>query len=102
MISKCVICGKPFRHTNPRAKTCSHECRLEYRKQQTQVCVYCGKEFIGSESQTYCSDECRQKGRAMRRSAPKHRNTMAKLKDIALKAYQQGLSYGEYVAREKV
>ena len=105
-ISKCVVCGKEFVHKNPRAQTCSYECRLAKnradRMNTEQICVYCGKKFIGSTSQTYCSDECRNKGRLMRIHKPKPISTMKRLNEIAKEASKNGLSYGEYVAREKI
>lgn len=105
-ISKCVICGKEFVHKNPRAMTCSDECRLAKKRADNmnveQVCVYCGKKFIGSVSQTYCSDECRAKGKAMRMHKQKSISTMKRLNEIAKEASRNGLSYGEYVAREKI
>lgn len=105
-ISKCIVCGKEFTHKNPRATTCSRECRNEkYRVERMnteQICVYCGKKFIGSVSQTYCSDECRAKGRQMRVKKPRIITTMKKLEDIAKEATRSGMTYGTYVAREKI
>lgn len=105
-VSKCVVCGKEFTHKNPRALTCSRECRDEkYRTERMnkeQTCVYCGKKFIGSVSQTYCSDECRTNGRLMRIKKPRPANKMNRIKDIAKEATKNGMTYGTYVAREKI
>lgn len=108
----CVICGKTFQSYRPNAMTCSYECRKEMIKRNhaekvkrleytfRKVCPTCGNEFMGrTSSQIYCSDECRFKGALKKRTAPKPKRTMDKIREIAKKASDMEMSYGEYVAR---
>ena len=71
----CVICGKPFETSQPRAKCCSGACRYEYKrikererkkqlpKQPKEIeiaaCEWCGQEFERkSNRQVFCSKKC--------------------------------------------
>jgi predicted nucleic acid-binding Zn ribbon protein len=108
----CPQCGSPV-YQNPRGRHkrfCSEKCRFAWKNRHPNpanwkstriaVCPVCGKEFMARTSaQLYCSDECRMKGALLKRNAPKPKKTMDRLKEIALEATKNGMTYGEYVAR---
>jgi hypothetical protein len=55
---KCKACGKEMR-----GKTegyCSEECKAR-DKGKSRTCPICGKEFVTTGADLYCSDECRKK-----------------------------------------
>ena len=43
----CVICGKEFVTTDPRRKTCSHECSVEHYKRSSHHSADC---YVGGEA----------------------------------------------------
>lgn len=66
---KCAYCGKEFTPTQSKQKYCSAECQRKYNsKKQAQAdvekrhsektCAICGKKFVGTPREKYCSDEC--------------------------------------------
>lgn len=70
-ILDCVVCGRSTGKRN--AKTCSEECRMEYRRQCERTrdkenhdelprrCKHCGVMFVpeyGNKRRIFCSDRC--------------------------------------------
>lgn len=61
----CVVCGKPFRRSQPWAKYCSSDCRLSVGSTPrapvpARPCRVCGIEFRPiRDSGVYCSKACR-------------------------------------------
>lgn len=67
---------------------------MEYKK----ICKNpnCGKEFMGSRTQRYCSPKCRgNSGEEKPKKAP----TVA---EVAQEASEKGMSYGKYVAMQYI
>ena len=66
-------------------------------------CFICGNSFIGIAQQKYCCKECammankrsQQESQVRRR----HKKANADLVDIVRKAIEEGLTYGQYVAK---
>ena len=70
----CAVCGKTFPANRKNQKTCSDECRKEFRRrnalqykrkrfgetrQYTKTCVICGKTFVTNKQfQVTCSRAC--------------------------------------------
>lgn len=65
-------------------------------------CSVCGKKFkVTLEHRTICSEKCKEKRKAMQKEkVPKKKNE--ELIEIAVKARAAGLSYGQYVARNRI
>lgn len=114
----CRICGARFLAHKSDAVYCSQECRREAGTQKPYIkndgmvrCMICKKDFIPQTCvQRYCSPEClreannRQKReRARRKRAEfKYQNRKRSIDDIVRAAEAEGLSYGQYVIREKM
>lgn len=89
-IDKCAVCGKEYVVNGGRQKYCSRECekigiakwakenrvgyhvksgqnlkKMERRKKQTKICVYCLRKFHSSTATRYCSDYCRDENRKL-------------------------------------
>lgn len=70
----------------------------------TLICKYCGKEFYGKIRAEYCSDECRhqvqleQKRRYREKKNRNHKRDLS-LTNLAALARNEGLTYGQYVAK---
>lgn len=67
-------------------------------------CKYCGKEFNSTKNdRRYCSDECRKKSQLemskKRRKGAHIKKPNAAVVDIAVKAREAGMTYGQYVAK---
>ena len=71
------------------------------KKQKT--CLICGTSFIGLVQQKYCCKECAMMAnkRSQQESQVRRRRKKANtsLNDIARKSKEEGLSYGQYVAK---
>ena len=111
----CEICGKEL--TDKKRKFCSNECRLIARGSVDKFCVMCGKLLTGNRHR-FCSKECFEKAKASGRykydsknnkdcykkpkpetkkqGRPKKPLTFA---EVCKKAREEGLSYGQCVAR---
>lgn len=67
-------------------------------------CKYCGKEFDATKSKRlYCSDKCKKsrwREKDKKRKYGVHmENPNAAVVDIAVKAREAGMTYGQYVAK---
>ena len=63
----------------------------------------CNKEFMGTRTQQYCCEECREptgyyKGKP--RKKPSQGQSIGTLDEVAEKAKELGMSYGKYVAMQ--
>ena len=68
-------------------------------------CKYCGKEFDATKSKRlYCSDKCKKsrwREKDKKRKYGVHmENPNAAVVDIAVKAREAGMTYGQYVAKK--
>lgn len=75
----CKICGKEFYSQSSRRKCCSDECALENRR-----------------------ETARQHQRTLReieRNAKREKAKKLTVTDVAVKAKETGMSYGQYVAK---
>jgi predicted nucleic acid-binding Zn ribbon protein len=118
----CLNCGNEFKYRfRSSEKFCSTVCCHNYHRKKrrisaNKVCVVCGKKLTGQQSK-YCSAECRYQAQLQRqRSAnlieykkpraeatpPKKRSRPRKklsIADINKLAREEGLNYGQYVAK---
>lgn len=75
------------------------------------ACKICGKEFIANTARkTLCSEECRRENRIrnatehnkkikeMKKNAKKEKEQREIIADIAVRAREAGMSYGQYSA----
>lgn len=82
-----------------------------FRENNTVKCKICGKEFTtDSYIKKCCSEECvkknakinvkayNEKQKAMRTAKPKKKEKKLTVTDIAVKAREAGMSYGQYTA----
>lgn len=114
----CEICGKEL--TGKKRKFCSNECRIIAQGSVDKFCVICGKLLTGNRH-CFCSKECFEKAKASgrykydnksnkerfkkptpepkKRGRPKKPRTFA---EICKAAREKGLSYGQYVAMNKL
>lgn len=116
----CETCGKEL--TGRKRKYCSNECRMIANGETEKVCKVCGKP-LPKNKLTYCSEECgkkahkeymheyhkkrvnKQKGKPKTRKpfpkkkeAPKEKNYLS-FAEVCKRAREEGLSYGQCVAR---
>ncbi len=121
---KCLNCHNEFKYRfRSSEKFCSTVCCHEYHRKKrkltdNKVCAICGKELTGTQVK-YCSAECRYKAQVQRqrslykkeykstlteaeekqkkkRGRPRKRLSIA---DINQLAREEGLNYGQYVAK---
>lgn len=109
----CAICGKKFQAGNALAMYCSKQCKREGEKRREKAgeknikyCKWCGEMFwANSGTQKYC---CPAHGKAaLRGKIPPNKVEDAKKKresieEIAVKATEMGMSYGEYVGKYQI
>ncbi len=67
LVRRCVICGKLFRPTQWKQKTCDVGCRAVSQirpKKGTHAgtCEWCGKPFVTRQDRKYCNNICRANG----------------------------------------
>lgn len=66
---KCEHCGIEFVPKLSKQKFCCHDCQIKYnskkqakadteKRHSEKICVICGKKFIGTPREKYCSSEC--------------------------------------------
>ncbi|MFR9058955.1 hypothetical protein [Eubacterium callanderi] len=79
----CVVCGKPLGTYNPHKKYCD-ACKVEHEKERQRQKYACGNQTIFQK--------------------PKQRRTVQKtnLADVEEKARKAGLSYGQYMAIQRM
>ena len=120
---KCLNCGDEFKYRfRSNEKFCSSECCHKYHNEakkatSIKVCEICGKKLNGFKKK-YCSDECRYKSQLERqrnkyetelksiyseektlkkkRGRPKKKISLAEINKLAR---EEGLNYGQYVAK---
>lgn len=106
----CKQCGKEFERGkgigNNARKYCSDKCRRKYWRDsdnrvkyhipKTCTCAWCGIVFEAEQKRSYCCYECRiasYRGKSLRKS---NAEKIAKINQLAR---DEGLSYGQYVAK---
>jgi len=121
MVKYCRFCGREYETRNGRLICYDPECvarqKEEYRSRDRErhtkhyetTCPVCGKEFIAKSTQIFCSENCRHKAEAIRRSGgevittartecdirkPKKRKSG--IDTILKECKRQGISYGEW------
>jgi len=56
---KCLKCGKDFDCKSLKAKWCSSACGRRYLEiLKIKNCLFCDKQFIGTQNKKYCSGQC--------------------------------------------
>lgn len=98
----CPECGKEFERTYNAQRFCSAECRQKYSNKKSTLfhlnCAWCGKAFTYDRKKRYCSEECKlianNKKKPIKRKAPS-----MTAGEIGAMARQEGLSYGQFVAK---
>jgi hypothetical protein len=112
---KCKFCGNSFatRHSTQLycCKSCSSQAFADLKAELATgeaithrlKCNFCGKPFTNKRRKSYCSNECRlmANGRCAR---PKPKDKKAEkpkvsIAEVCVLARQQGLTYGQYVAK---
>ena len=86
-IGKCIICGKDFEKKRKDHKCCSEECRNEYEKKK-----------VKERYERYKEKQQQEQLKEAVRLAKKGENHDA-IADIAIRARNLGMSYGQYVAK---
>lgn len=108
----CRECGKEFKPTHYISVYCSKECSKAWhraninrlrRESREARCIVCGELITDVKRRKYCSEECKKNNR-VKFYQPKDnaRNTAkhtASLSEISAKANEEGLTYGQYVAK---
>ena len=100
----CPICKNNFETDRNAKMYCSDECKKKslQKPERTFVCQCCGKDFKSVRKRKYCDPSCRSyfEGKLPlieKKNKPKH-----SLSDILTKAREEGLTYGQYVAKYKL
>lgn len=60
IIKTCLYCKKEFKTSKKIQKFCSMQCKNNYHRsyiKKERVCKYCGKKFITTNKNQYCSRE---------------------------------------------
>lgn len=117
----CQYCGNKFKYRfRSSEKFCSKNCCNLYHQNKNRkhrICVVCGNELTGHQ-RSYCSDKCRTSAKVARqmelnsveykkpkaevKEEPKKRGRPKKklsLVEICKLAREEGLNYGQYVAK---
>ena len=70
----CIQCGAEYRPKSGRSKYCTIRCAAEHREATRRLeatrkitCVGCGKDFLATAVQTFCSGRCRTRVWAQRK-----------------------------------
>lgn len=101
----CRECGKEFLPTHYISVYCSKECSREWNKKNLRMlrrqardvrCVECGEKITDINRRKYCSDECRF---GIKLPKAKKKKKLNDLSVIARKSNEEGLTYGQYVAK---
>ena len=112
---KCKQCGKEFKFRfRSNEIFCSEECCKAFHgivRKKERFCVVCG-EKLKFKQQKYCSDICRNKAATLRQMekglveekevpkvVKKRKKPKYTLDQVQALARQEGLSYGQYVAK---
>lgn len=100
----CIQCGKDFTTLHNSRKYCSEECRIKANKKsplgrRTFTCEFCGESFEADAKRKFCCIECRQgaeRAARLRRKPKKPKLSIANINELAR---NEGLNYGQYVAK---
>ena len=71
--SKCIQCEKELDYKHRHNKFCCQSCAAIFNNQQktqnkkTRKCVICGKELLKKSQRKFCSKECENKNKRMKR-----------------------------------
>lgn len=109
----CQVCGAMFKPRNREQKYCSVECREKNKNNRRfwtdeeklakgyewRVCKTCGKKFLTKYEGKVDCDKCVQE---RYRKKYKSKRVKTKMFEIEDKAREQNLSYGYYVALERL
>lgn len=98
--ASCRTCGIKFKPDSTHKVYCSTECRIEGEAKDNRrihmcTCLTCGTIFKAvSDNIKYCSEQCDKS----------KRKTQSKLSviEVARRAKDEGMSYGEYVAKYNI
>ncbi len=113
----CAVCGEKFEAVRKNKMYCSYYCvqlahkiktgkvvaPLSKRRKHINTCENCGKLFEAySDNKAYCSEECVKEGMEKKKAARLVRKTKkpkVSAAEIARKAREEHLTYGQYVAK---
>lgn len=117
MTRNCEECGKEFEAKVAAQRYCCQKCRdIRYARirgtgvEKTLTCEWCGKQFQSARKKKYCSKQCRSSFNSSipdyidvvpkrKKTKSKKENSLAKINALAKQA---GLSYGQYVALNRI
>ncbi len=99
---ECVFCHSKYLGYRS-SKYCSPRCRKDaYNKRLKELnpryCIVCDKLLTDNKHFKYCSEECKMKAQEMQtvRYYKKDKKETSSLSEIAKKATEEGLTYGQY------
>lgn len=110
----CEECGQEFEPKAACQKYCCQKCRdINYAKlrqqEKTLICEWCEREFKSLRKKRFCSTQCRNSSNAKipeyievpkpKKTKPQKKKTLAEVTRLATEA---GLSYGQYVALNRI
>lgn len=107
----CAVCGADISHRTYKAKTCSQRCdgimrgTIRAEPLPDATCATCSTTFPAKRiDATYCSDECREKGRRLRARTKKKRPYTDADRDRyhRKRARRKQAATGEPVRREEI
>ena len=112
-LKTCPACGKEYETKREAQKYCSKECanlmRVRSRREtplKKKTCAICLSGFWGMTTAKYCSPACEAEAMRRKKTADKARTkregTALSLSAIAAMAREEGLSYGQYVAKHGI
>lgn len=102
---KCVVCGKEFKQIRGNQIVCSNECR---RKRDSEMQKQWREKNLGYMSKKTGQEMPKveiPKEEIPKKEKPKRKqskNNYEKIVDIAIAARNEGLTYGQYVAKHKL
>ena len=98
--ASCRTCGIKFKLDATHKVYCSAECRIEgeakdNRRVHMCTCLTCGTIFRAvSDNIKYCSDKCDK--------SKQKTQSILSVNEVARRAKEEGISYGEYVAKYNI
>lgn len=110
IIKKCAACGKEFTPNRGKQIYCSAKCRIKQSNMREKLsaperkftCQYCKKVFVSKMKKKYCSFECCTKANIKTKTKTRRRTTAfpsLSIEQINKLAREQGLTYGQYMAK---
>lgn len=104
----CKICKKEFTTSHGGRVYCSEECRKKGHYEACKPkplgrrvfkCEFCGNNFEADAKRKFCTKECRENAERARKRKNKPKKPKLSLNKIAKLSREEGLSYGQYVAK---